>query len=54
MPGNTAPDRDRFDPAMQALTENLELLANRDFKTLLKVCGVDKEDLAQMIDEIER
>ena len=45
-------DRDRFDPAMQALTENLELLANRDFKTLLKVCGVDKEDLAQMIDEI--
>ena len=45
-------DRDRFDPAMQALTENLELLAKRDFKTLLKVCGVDTEDLAQMIDEI--
>jgi len=37
---------------MQALVENLELLANREFKTLLKVCGVDKEDLAQMINEI--
>jgi len=46
-------DQDRFDPAMQALVENLELLANREFKTLLKVCGVDKEDLAQMINEIQ-
>ena len=45
-------DRDRFDPAMQAMTENLELLANRDFKKLLKICGVDKEDLVQMVAEI--
>ena len=46
-------DQDRFDPAMQTLVQNLELLANREFKTLLKVCGVDKEDLAQMINEIQ-
>ena len=45
-------ERDRFDPAMQALVENLDLLAKRDFKTLLRKCEVDQEDLAEMIDEI--
>ncbi|MFA6018986.1 MAG: RNA polymerase factor sigma-54 [Rhodospirillales bacterium] len=45
-------DKDRLDPAMQALLDNLELLARRDMATLLKVCGVDAEDLADMINEI--
>jgi RNA polymerase sigma-54 factor len=45
-------DKDRLDPAMQALLDNLELLARRDMATLLKVCGVDSEDLADMINEI--
>lgn len=45
-------DRDRYDPAMQALVENLDLLARRDVPALLKVCGVDGEDLQDMIAEL--
>lgn len=45
-------DKDRFDPAMEALLENLELLAQRDFKTLMRLCGVDLEDLTDMVAEI--
>ena len=44
--------RDRFDPAMQALVGNLELLARRDFQSLKKLCGVDEEDLLDMLAEI--
>ena len=45
-------DRDRFDPAMQALVEHLDLLAKRDLAGLRRLCGVDEEDLADMIAEI--
>ena len=45
-------DRNRLDPAIQALLDNLELLAKRDLARLKKVCGVDDEDLAEMIVEI--
>ncbi|NVN88407.1 MAG: RNA polymerase factor sigma-54 [Rhodopseudomonas sp.] len=45
-------DRDRYDPAMQALVEHLDLLAKRDIGNLRKICGVDDEDLADMIGEI--
>ena len=41
-------DRDRFDPAMQALVEHLDLLARRDFGTLRRLCGVSDEDLVDM------
>src|SRR5262245_55004624 len=34
-------ERDRYDPAMKALVENLELLARRDAASLRKICGVD-------------
>ncbi len=44
--------RDRFDPAMQALVENLDLLANRDFARLRDVCQIDGEDLTDMIEEL--
>jgi len=44
--------RNRFDPAMQALVENLGLLAARDFAKLLGICGVDGEDLTDMIEEL--
>ncbi len=47
-------ERDRFDPAMQALVENLPALAKRDFPLLRRVCGVDDEDLRDMIAEIRR
>ncbi|MDZ4365867.1 MAG: RNA polymerase factor sigma-54 [Afipia sp.] len=45
-------ERDRYDPAMQALIENLDLLAKRDIASLRKICGVDDEDIADMIGEI--
>ncbi|TPN97516.1 RNA polymerase factor sigma-54 [Mesorhizobium sp. B1-1-5] len=44
--------RDRLDPAMKALVANLELLARRDFHTLKRICGVDEEDLLDMLAEI--
>jgi RNA polymerase sigma-54 factor len=47
-------DLDRFDPAMQALVANLGLLAKRDFAALRKICGVDDEDLTEMVKEIRR
>lgn len=46
-------ERNRFDPAMGALLDNLELLARRDLAGLKKVCGVDGEDLAEMIAELK-
>ena len=45
--------RDRFDPAMQALVGHLELLAKRDFQALKRICGVDQEDLLDMLGEIK-
>jgi RNA polymerase sigma-54 factor len=47
-------ERNRFDPAMQALIGRLDLLAKRDFAALKKICGVGDEDLADMIAEIRR
>jgi len=47
-------DRDRLDPAMQALLANLETLAKGDKPKLLRLCGVDAEDLDDMIAEIRK
>ncbi|WP_137153842.1 RNA polymerase factor sigma-54 [Rhizobium sp. FKL33] len=44
--------KNRLDPAMSALLANLELLARRDFASLKKICGVDEEDLLDMLGEI--
>jgi RNA polymerase sigma-54 factor len=44
----------RYDPAMQALVEHLDLLAKRDIAALRKLCGVDDEDITDMIGEIRR
>ncbi len=46
-------EKNRLDPAMQKLLDNLNLLAKREFKALEKICGVDSEDLADMIKEIQ-
>ena len=46
-------ERNRFDPAMAALLDNLELLARRDLAGLRRVCDVDGEDLAEMIAELK-
>ena len=45
-------ERHRLDPAMRALLGDLELLARRDFQALKKLCGVDEEDLVDMLAEI--
>jgi RNA polymerase sigma-54 factor len=45
-------DKNRYDPAMKSLIENLEMLARRELTGLMRVCGVDAEDLAEMISEI--
>ena len=45
-------ERDRLDPAMQALLAHLELLARRDVEALVKLCGVDAEDVRDMIAEV--
>ncbi len=46
-------DRNRLDPAMQVLLDNLPLLAARNAGALMRLCGVDAEDLAGMIAEIK-
>ena len=47
-------DRNRFDPAMEALVGHLDMVARRDLAGLRKVCGVDDDDIADMIAEIKR
>lgn len=44
--------RDRYDPAMAALVDHLDLLARRDFQSLRRICGVDDADLVDMLAEI--
>ncbi len=44
--------KDRFDPAMEAMLTRLDLLARRDISQLSQICGVDSEDIADMIAEI--
>mgnify|MGYP001800518860 FL=1 len=45
-------ERDRFDPVMQAFLENLHLVAKHDIKGLTEICGVDKEDVMDMLAEL--
>lgn len=47
-------EKNRLDPAMQKLLAHLNLLADSRFDELQKKCGVDKEDLRQMIAEIRQ
>ena len=42
-------ERDRFDPAMQALVGRLDLLAKHDLPALRRICGVSDDDLTDMI-----
>ena len=46
-------EKDRLDPAMNFLIDNLELLAKRDFVALGKICGVSRDDLVDMMQEIQ-
>ncbi|MCM2291578.1 RNA polymerase factor sigma-54 [Allorhizobium sp. BGMRC 0089] len=46
--------RNRLDPAMAMLLNHLDLLAKRDFVSLKRLCGVDEDDLIDMLAEIRR
>ena len=43
---------DRYDPAMARLIDNLDLLSRGRTADLKRICGVDDEDLADMIREL--
>jgi len=43
---------DRYDPAMARLIDNLDLLSKGRTNDLKRICGVDDEDLADMIREL--
>ena len=47
-----AREADRYDPAMAALIAHLDLLARGNLPQLRRICGVDDEDLADMIREL--
>lgn len=46
-------EKNRYDPAIAALLDNLDLLVRRDFAALKEICGVDQDDLMEMIAEIK-
>lgn len=49
-----AREADRYDPAMACLIEHLDLVARGDVAALVRVCRVDREDVADMIRELRR
>jgi RNA polymerase sigma-54 factor len=49
-----AREADRYDPCMARLIDNLELVARGEFARLRRMCGVDDEDFADMLNELRR
>jgi len=47
-----AKEADRYDPAMARLLDNLDLLAEGRLAQLQRMCGVDAEDMGDMIREL--
>ena len=47
-----AKEADRYDPCMARLIEHLDLVARGERARLKRICGVDDEDLADMIREL--
>ncbi len=47
-------EQNRFDPAIEKLLQNLDLLAKHDLKKLKSLCNVNDEDLMDMIAEIKK
>ena len=47
-----AKEADRYDPCMQKMIANLDILARGDLPRLRRICQVDDEDLADMIREL--
>ncbi len=46
-------DKDRLDPVAEKVLDNLELLGNKKFAELKKICQIDDDDLASVIDDIK-
>ncbi len=46
-------DRDRLDPMMQRLLDNLGLIANHDLVALARAVGADRDDLLDMLGELK-
>ncbi len=46
-------DRNHYDPAIQVVIENLDMLGRREFKELRRLAGVSSEDFAHIVDEIK-
>ena len=47
-------EKNRLDPAMEMLLDNLHLIAERNLKGLAEKCGVDTADVIDMITEIKQ
>jgi RNA polymerase sigma-54 factor len=47
-----AREADRYDPCMAKLLDNLDLLARGELPRLKRMCGVDDEDFAEMLNEL--
>lgn len=47
-----AKEADRYDPCMARLIDNLDLLSRGEIARLKRMCGVDDEDMADMIREL--
>ncbi len=45
-------EKDRLDPAMKTLLSRLDLVAKRDVAGLVRLCGVEDEDVLDMIAEL--
>jgi RNA polymerase sigma-54 factor len=47
-------ERDRLDPMMARLLDNLDLIASHDLNGLARAVGADRDDLADMLAELRR
>ncbi len=45
-------DMDRLTPAMDALLDNLDLVASGNATKLMRICGIDNEELSELVAEL--
>ena len=45
-------DMDRLTPAMDALLDNLDLVASGNATKLMRICGIDNEELSELVEEL--
>lgn len=45
-------EQGRLDPAMQAMVDNLDMVAKHDLKGLAEACGVNKTEIQEMLSEL--